>query len=63
MCATCGCDSNGQAIIHDHEHHDHEPSHTHIHDHSHHSTKTVVEVEKDILYQNNLLAERNRGYF
>jgi hydrogenase nickel incorporation protein HypB len=22
-----------------------------------------VEVEKDILYQNNLLAERNRGYF
>ena len=26
MCATCGCDSNGQAIIHDHEHHDHEPS-------------------------------------
>src|SRR5665647_563395 len=63
MCATCGCDSNGQAIIHDHEHHDHEPSHTHIHDHSHHSKKTVVEVEKDILYQNNLLAERNRGYF
>jgi len=63
MCATCGCDSNGQAIIHDHEHHDHEPSHTHIHGHSHHSTKTVVEVEKDILYQNNLLAERNRGYF
>jgi len=60
MCATCGCDSNGQAIIHDQENH----HHNHTHDHSIDShTKTVIEVEKDILYQNNLLAERNRGYF
>ncbi|MBZ5859341.1 hydrogenase nickel incorporation protein HypB [Flavihumibacter profundi] len=33
------------------------------HQHSHHSHKTVVDVEQDILHQNNLLAERNRGYF
>jgi hydrogenase nickel incorporation protein HypB len=34
------------------------------HHHEHHShTKTVVDVEKDVLYENNLLAERNRGYF
>jgi hydrogenase nickel incorporation protein HypB len=39
-------------------HHDHE--HGHDHDHSH--QKTIVNVEQDILHQNNLLAERNRGY-
>ncbi len=48
MCATCGCDSH---------------SHQHDHDHSHSHSKTIVEVEKDILYENNLLAQRNRGYF
>jgi hydrogenase nickel incorporation protein HypB len=63
MCATCGCESNEHSIIHDH---DHEHSHDHHHhDHAHpgSSGKTVVEVEKDILHQNNLLAARNRGYF
>ena len=49
MCATCGCGP-------DHHHHDHH------HDH-HHGATTVVDVEKDILYENNLLAQRNRGYF
>ena len=45
-------------LIHEHE------LHNHVHDHSHTgNSKKVVEVEKDILYQNNLLAERNRGYF
>jgi|ERR1017187_609686 hydrogenase nickel incorporation protein HypB len=58
MCATCGCDSDGHILIHEHE------LHNHVHDHSHTgNSKKVVEVEKDILYQNNLLAERNRGYF
>ena len=66
MCATCGCDSNASTSIrqigeteHPHDHsHEH---HHHDHDHPHH--KTVVEVEKDVLHENNLLAERNRGYF
>lgn len=50
MCATCGCSS---------DHH-----HNHDHDHEHnHSHKTVIDVEKDILHQNDLLANRNRGYF
>src|ERR1039457_3856594 len=58
MCATCGCDSDGHILIHEHE------LHNHVHDHSHTgNSKKVVEVEKDILHQNNLLAERNRGYF
>ena len=35
----------------------------HHHGHHHDHVKTVVELEQDILQQNNLLAERNRGYF
>jgi len=54
MCATCGCDTNGNVTIHDH-------NHEHIDHHVH--PKKVVDVEKDILHENNLLAERNRGYF
>lgn len=51
---------------HDHLHtHDdqHEHSHGHTHDHSHPQSRTIIAVEQDILHQNNLLAERNRGYF
>jgi hydrogenase nickel incorporation protein HypB len=48
MCGTCGCDN----------HHDH----GHDHDH-HHDNSRVIAVEQDILQRNNLLAERNRGYF
>ncbi|MGD2034119.1 MAG: hydrogenase nickel incorporation protein HypB [Bacteroidales bacterium] len=49
--------------------HDHNHSHTHTHDHAgHHHTHEkpsgkVIEVETDILSKNNLLAERNRGFF
>ena len=54
MCVTCGC--GGDA-------HSHSPHHTSNHDHGHSHGKTVVEVERDILQENNLLAARNRGYF
>ncbi len=47
---------------HNHEHHHHDQQHGHAHDHHHHE-KTVLEIEQDILNTNNLLAERNRGYF
>lgn len=58
MCATCGCGTVDSV-------HGHEGGlpHDHSHDHSTHTHKKVVDVEKDILQQNNLLAERNRGYF
>ena len=52
-------------INHDHAHtHDHEHHH-HGHDHHHHDggQRTVISVEEDILSRNNLLAERNRGFF
>jgi hydrogenase nickel incorporation protein HypB len=59
MCATCGCSSDTHSHEHDHDH-----------GHSHPASagqagqgKTIVDVEQDILHQNNLLAERNRGYF
>ena len=64
MCATCGCDANTSTSIkqigetHHHAHH-----HEHDHSHSHSPGKTIIEVEKDVLQENNLLAERNRGYF
>ncbi len=54
---------------HDHGHthdSDHEHEHTHYHTHSHdheHSHSKVVTLEQDVLAQNNLLAQRNRGYF
>ncbi|MCF8297490.1 MAG: hydrogenase nickel incorporation protein HypB [Saprospiraceae bacterium] len=50
----------------DSEHnHDHELTHKeHEHDHEHtHEKRTEIRIEQDILSQNNLLAERNRGYF
>ncbi|MGB3006618.1 MAG: hydrogenase nickel incorporation protein HypB [Chitinophagaceae bacterium] len=63
MCATCGCDSNGNVTMHEPgHHHTHDHHHDHDHNHSHSHEKTVVQVEQDILHQNNLLAERNRGY-
>jgi hydrogenase nickel incorporation protein HypB len=60
MCATCGCETAGQGISESNSHsHNHDEQHGHSHTHQ----KTVIDVEKDILYENNLLAARNRGYF
>ncbi|MGB5241980.1 MAG: hydrogenase nickel incorporation protein HypB [Lutimonas sp.] len=44
---------------HDHHHHDHAHPHSHHHDHAH----SVLEVEKNVLFHNDQMAERNRGYF
>ena len=58
--------------IHSHSYdHSHEGSHehTHTHDHGHdehahdHSHGKVIQIEQDVLSTNNLLAERNRGFF
>ena len=54
---------------HDHDHHHGHHHHHHPHDHHHHDHghdhhhKTVLEVERDILQQNEIMAARNRGYF
>jgi hydrogenase nickel incorporation protein HypB len=49
---------------HNHEGHDHDHHHSHPgHDHTHSDINRQLTLEQDILYKNNLLAERNRGYF
>lgn len=61
MCGTCGCGEHHHH--HDHDH-GHEHGHSHSHEHSHHHDGgKVITLEQDILQRNNLLAERNRGYF
>jgi hydrogenase nickel incorporation protein HypB len=51
---------------HEHDHHHHHNGHHHHHDHEHghhhHHHKTVIDLEQDILMQNNLMGQRNRGY-
>lgn len=62
--------------IHSHSHdhkqdHEHEQEYNHEftrrsfggHDHQSHSHERTIELQTDILQKNNLLAERNRGYF
>lgn len=64
MCDTCGCEDNGNVKIYkpdnelEHYHHKHDSDVPH-----HHHYHREILVEKDILAKNNLLAERNRGYF
>lgn len=71
MCDTCGCGQPessytiirpGEEINHqkkDDSYHNH--THEHDNDNNHHSHKIVI--KQDILQKNNLIAERNRGYF
>ncbi len=70
MCGTCGCGEEGHVTYtkpgerhhHDHNHgHDHNHSHDHSHSHDHHHKKEI-QLEIDVLSQNNLIAERNRGF-
>lgn len=54
---------------HEHEHphahdHKHDHDHDHGHDHAHEPHHThEIKLETDVLQQNNMLAERNRGFF
>ena len=78
MCDTCGCSQPGESFSlhkpgnthdHKHEHKDHEHKHGHAHDHHHphpaheHDHSHTISIQTDILGQNNLMAERNRGFF
>jgi len=68
MCGTCGCGEDSHITYtkpgnknHSHTHHHghaHDDNHSHSHDHSH-----EIQLEIDVLSKNNMLAERNRGYF
>ena len=67
MCDTCGCDQPNNPVTFNKPDEVNEPiqhSHDHTHDHPHdHPHGKVVQIEQDVLGTNNLLAERNRGYF
>lgn len=72
MCDTCGCSSESGAVIYrpgDASYHVHVNNEEHEHRHEHvsgdrsHGSGRQVMVEQDVLLQNNLLAERNRGFF
>jgi hydrogenase nickel incorporation protein HypB len=55
---------NGVEHEHKHDHSSgHGHQHSHDHNHHHHNHEKRVNIETDILSQNNLLAERNKGYF
>jgi hydrogenase nickel incorporation protein HypB len=58
-------DEGGHHHHHHHDHaHDYDHHHEHGHDHHHHHGEArKVQVEQDVLLQNNMLAERNRGWF
>jgi hydrogenase nickel incorporation protein HypB len=57
-------DDDGHAHDHQHSHDQHADSHSHDHvPHTHASDGRVIRLEQDILAKNNLLAERNRGWF
>ena len=73
MCDTCGCGQPPEAVTyrkpgekHHHHGHDHDGQHHDHpdHDHHHHPDQgRTLQVETDILQENNLLAQRNRGWF
>ena len=74
MCENCGCGEGGNYTIsnpathdhtHAHHHHDHDHDHVHIHDHDHTNQHDHgrISIGKDVLQENNMLAQRNRGYF
>jgi hydrogenase nickel incorporation protein HypB len=64
MCGTCGCGQPdlpnirkpGERFLYDHAHHHHDADHDHRYERE-------ISLELDIMHKNNLLAERNRGYF
>jgi hydrogenase nickel incorporation protein HypB len=71
MCETCGCGQTDPAIIRKpgehykynptHHHHD-GADHEHTHDHDH-GLGRELSLELNIMRKNDMLAERNRGYF
>jgi len=78
MCDTCCCSADSGAVLRKpgnsdyhvhvsesgHGDHHHEGHHDHEHrDHHHEKKSRTIALELDVLQKNNLLAERNRGYF
>ena len=72
MCDTCGCSDHNNISMaipgkvknsSGNEHQETSDHHDHHHDHHHHHDRRIVHIAEDALSQNQLYAERNRGYF
>lgn len=66
MCSTCGCgnqDENASILIPGNMFRIDIKNHSHKEGKSHDSSIHKINIEQDILLENNLLAERNRGFF
>lgn len=71
MCKECGCGLGGGDVKiggHDHTHdHQHSHGHSHHHDHGHLHTLAPapfkLDLNRSLMEKNELLAERNRGFF
>ena len=67
MCGTCGCGiHNGPVLIDLNNPLEETKTHDHLHGHDHHHHThhhNLIQLETDVLQKNQLLAERNRGYF
>ena len=67
MCQECGCGNGGGDVkigahTHEHDHHGHGHSHEHQ-DHGHSHGQQTLSLNRSLMEKNNLLAERNRGFF
>ena len=65
MCKECGCGLGGGDVKiggHSHEH-DHHHRHSHDHGHGHAPAPFKLDLNRSLMEKNNLLAERNRGFF
>jgi hydrogenase nickel incorporation protein HypB len=69
MCKECGCGLGGGSVnigghSHDHGHsHSHHHGHEHHHHHDHDHGAKTISLNRSLMEKNNLLAERNRGFF
>jgi len=70
MCKECGCGLGGgdvkiggHAHDHDHEHGHSHPHHGHGHSYEHSHAPFKLKLNRSLMEKNDLLAERNRGFF
>ena len=70
MCKECGCGLGGGDVKIGGHSHDHDPHHGHGHSHHHHDhghspapTPFKLDLNRSLMEKNDLLAERNRGFF
>jgi hydrogenase nickel incorporation protein HypB len=66
MCKECGCGLGGGDVKiggHSHDHHAHSHAHGSDHSHSHAPASFKLDLNRSLMEKNNLLAERNRGFF